>query len=292
MRLRVKPKRIISLALAGCMAVSMVPASAVTAFAAEGIGVPSIAAPAEGESQTKSTKGNCGATENDQVKYELTKNEDGDTYTLKISGMGAMADYSGIVKDTDVGTANDLRPWAEYKDQITKVVIEEGVTAIGDSAFRGLTALISANIPASITDLGDHIFRGDAALETVTWASGFTAPTITDTDSDSETYTGTYVPTSMFDGCVNLGKGQELSAWLPDSFTGIGCAAVRGTQFTVNFDQWSNLKYIGAYAFSGMPNLDHFTLTDDIVIGYRGKTNSASNAFRGSGLKKLTIETD
>lgn len=51
-----------------------------------------------------------------------------------------MADYNGIA-DTVVGTDNDLRPWKPYLDQITEVHIEEGVTAIGNSAFRGMKAL-------------------------------------------------------------------------------------------------------------------------------------------------------
>lgn len=76
---------------------------------------------------------------------------------------------------------------------------------------------------------------------------------------------------------------------MPKSFTGVGCAAFRGTQFNVNFDNWSNLNYIGAYAFSEMPNLDSFTLTDKITIGLRG---TASNAFTKSGLKSLTVDVE
>ena len=38
--------------------------------------------------------GNCGATEEDHVTWALTKNTDGTTYTLTISGGGAMADYA------------------------------------------------------------------------------------------------------------------------------------------------------------------------------------------------------
>lgn len=182
-----------------------------------------------------------------------------------------MADYNGIA-DTVVGTDNDLRPWKPYLDQITEVHIEEGVTAIGNSAFRGMKALKKANIPASIRDLGDYIFRHDEVLEEVIWAEGFEAAETTDVDSNQNVYTGKYLPTSMFDFCSELGKGKELTEWLPKSFEGVGCAAVRGTQFTVDFDNWSNLKYIGAYAFSMMPNLESFTVTDDIEFGLE-KTN-------------------
>ena len=198
---------------------------------------------------------------------------------------GQMKDYTAQSKETvEIPT-----PWHSVKDKITKVVIQNDVTYLGDWAFSYLTNAREANIPASITKLGDNIFRGDTNLTTVEWADGFKAPSIKDTDSNHSEYTGTYVPTSMFDGCVSLGNNVELSGWLPSSFTGVGCAAFRGTQFTVNFDAWSNLNYIGAYAFSEMPNLDSFTLTNKITIGLRG---TASNAFTKSGLKSLTIDVE
>ena len=239
------------------------------------------------------TSGTCGAEGNaDSVKWALTDNDGDGSYTLTISGSGAMADFTLPTKPDATGA--NVAPWytALPADEntssvpITEIKIDEGVTYLGNYAFSCLTNVVKANIPASITSLGDSIFRGDTALTTVEWASDFKAPKITDTDSNSATYTGNYVPTSMFDGCTSLGSGEELSAWLPDSFTGVGCAAFRKTQFTVDFDNWSNLNYIGAYGFAGMPNLDFFTLSNEITLGLRG---GASNAFNSSGLRSLTV---
>lgn len=285
-------KRVISAALAVSMAVSMMPATAVSAFA-EGTNTnTAVTATAEDEKTTVDENapisGNCGA-ENVQWAYDES------TKVLTITGNGPMADYDGIKADADVGTEKDLRPWKPYLDQITEVHIAEGVTAIGNSAFRGMTALKKANIPASIRDLGDYIFRHDEVLEEVIWAEGFEAAETTDVDSNQNVYTGKYLPTSMFDFCSELGKGKELTEWLPKSFEGVGCAAVRGTQFTVDFDNWSNLKYIGAYAFSMMPNLESFTVTDDIEFGLRKNPqvpDGTSNALQGSGLKKMIVRTE
>ena len=282
-------KRVISAALAVSMAVSMMPATAVPAFAEGTSTNTAVTATAEDEKTTVDenapTSGYCGA---ENQKESVQWKYDESTKVLTIFGNGPMADYEGIA-DTDVGTDNDLRPWKPYLNQITEVHIEEGVTAIGNSAFRGMKALKKANIPASIRDLGDYIFRHDEVLEEVIWAEGFEAAETTDVDSDQNVYTGKYLPTSMFDFCYELGKGKELTKWLPKSFEGVGCAAVRGTQFTVDFDNWSNLKYIGAYAFSEMPNLESFTLTNNIQIGMR---KNASNAFQGSGLKELIVNTE
>ena len=280
-------KRVISAALAVSMAVSMMPAAAVSAFA-EGTST-NTAVTTTTVDENAPTSGDCGVEGHEEVKWAY----DESTKVLTISGNGPMADYNGIKADTDVGTENDLRPWKPYLKQITEVHIEEGVTAIGNSAFRGMKALKKANIPASIRDLGDYIFRYDEVLEEVIWAEGFEAAETTDVDSNQNAnqnvYTGKYLPTSMFDYCYELGKGKELTKWLPKSFEGVGCAAVRGTQFTVDFDNWSNLKYIGAYAFSEMPNLESFTLTNNIQIGMR---KNASNAFQGSGLKELIVNTE
>lgn len=285
-------KRVISAALAVSMAVSMMPATAVSAFAEGTSTNTAVTATAEGEKTTVDenapTAGDCGVEgHKEEVKWAFNRT----TGVLRISGTGAMADYEGV-SDTDGGTENDLRPWKPYLNQITEVHIEEGVTAIGNSAFRGMKALKKANIPASIQHLGDYIFRADSELTEVEWAPNFMAHELQDNDTkgtNGETYIGTYVPTSMFDFCSKLGDGKELTKWLPSSFTGVGCAAFRGTKFTVDFDNWSNLKYIGARAFEQMPYLESFTLTDGIQIGLRG---TDSNAFNGSGLKKLIVNTE
>lgn len=281
-----KLKRLVSAALAVSMAVSMMPAAAVPAFA-EGTST-NTAVTATTVDENAPTSGYCGA-ENQEESVQWKYDES--TKVLTIFGNGPMADYEGIA-DTDVGTDNDLRPWKPYLNQITEVHIEEGVTAIGNSAFRRMKALKKANIPASIQHLGDYIFRADSELTEVEWAPNFMAHELQDNDTkgtNGETYIGTYVPTSMFDFCSKLGDGKELTKWLPSSFTGVGCAAFRGTKFTVDFDNWSNLKYIGARAFEQMPHLESFTLTDGIRIGLRG---TDSNAFNGSGLKKLIVNTE
>ena len=99
-----KPKRVVSLLVAGCMAVSMVPASAVTAFA-ETVGNTSALAVL---AQNAATSGPCGAEDQtESVSWEVEQNNtaaENPTYTLSIEGSGAMADYNAI---TDDGTVED-----------------------------------------------------------------------------------------------------------------------------------------------------------------------------------------
>lgn len=99
-----KPKRVVSLLVAGCMAVSMVPASAVTAFA-ETVGNTSALAVL---AQNAATSGPCVAEDQtESVSWEVEQNNtaaENPTYTLSIEGSGAMADYNAI---TDDGTVED-----------------------------------------------------------------------------------------------------------------------------------------------------------------------------------------
>ena len=95
--------------------------------------------------QTKAAtvaSGTCGANGGN-----LTWSLD-DAGTLTISGSGAMKDYSYEYVVT-------YAPWHSYRKSIKKVVIQKGVTTIGEWAFynqfREYSKLTSVSIPASVT---------------------------------------------------------------------------------------------------------------------------------------------
>lgn len=276
-------KRVISAALAVSMAVSMMPATAVSAFA-EGTSTNTVeTTTVTGENSTESeaeTSGPCGATKADTLEWSFDEN----TGVLTISGAGDMADYS---------SKTGVAPWKVFANKITEIQIGEQVTGIGTEAFNDLENLTKVNIPASITRFGSYIFNNDKNLVTVDWAQNFKAPSVQDTDElmyNNLTYEGRYVPTGMFDHCSKLGEGEELTDWLPSSFTGICCAAFRGTKFTVDFDQLKDMKYWGPYAFASMEKLDSVTLTKNGPI--LGELNSRATTFEGSGLKKMVVNTE
>ena len=70
--------------------------------------------------------------------------EDG---TLTISGEGAIPDYN----------AYQSQPWYDYDTQIKNIVVENGVTAIGDRAFME-TAAVSVSLPDTVTSIGTKAF--------------------------------------------------------------------------------------------------------------------------------------
>ena len=93
--------------------------------------------------------GTCG----ENVKWTLTK--DG---TLTISGTGAMVDYP----------YSTSAPWRSFRSQVKTVVIENGVTSIGNNAFYNCSSLTSVTIPSSVTSIGNNAFYDCTSLTSVT----------------------------------------------------------------------------------------------------------------------------
>ena len=66
---------------------------------------------------------------------------------LTVSGTGDMADFAATGA-----------PWAEYRDQIKLVILGQGVTSIGSSAFQDCKKLETVSLPGSLTALGEAAF--------------------------------------------------------------------------------------------------------------------------------------
>ncbi len=60
-------------------------------------------------------------------------------------------------------------PWYAYRDKIKGVVVESGVTAIGDNAFAACEAVTEVTIGDTVADIGSGAFNGCEALEEVTF---------------------------------------------------------------------------------------------------------------------------
>ena len=198
---------------------------------------------------TIAPSGNCGTTDHESdVTWSL--NSGG---VLTISGTGAMADFD----DSD-----SKAPWLSYKDNITSVVIENGVTTIGDYAFDGCERIVSVSIPASVTSIGQSAFYHCGYFTdhlTVTFATGSSLTTIGNgAFQGAEKLTSITIPasvTSIGDNAFN--ECEYLTTIdIPASVTSIGSHAFHGCGFgaeaalTVTFASGSSLTTIGAGAFS------------------------------------------
>lgn len=111
--------------------------------------------------------------------------------TLTISGTGDMTNY----------TSDSLPTWHSSASSITKVVIQSGVTSIGDYAFKDLKNVTSVSIPSTVTRIGKEAFWNCSSLSTLKIPSSVT--TIDNYAFDSSGLTSCY----LYDNVKSLGVG-------------------------------------------------------------------------------------
>ena len=260
-------KRVISAALAVSMAVSMMPATAVSAFATD-VGNSVAVQTAENELTY-----NCGATENDHVTVSLVKNSDNETYTLVVSGTGSMADYS---KAADV-------PWygdnGQLMKKVTKGIVKSGITHLGARTFVLAENLTSVELPEGLLSIGVSCFN-QTGLKSIQFPS-----TLQKIDDNA------------------FWRGQIAGdVHIPESVTAIGKNVFNKCPITsVNLPE--GLQVLGGGAFSEtklteMPEIpESITVLDSIFQGCTdikkvtipSQVTDISGAFAGTGISTVTV---
>lgn len=105
--------------------------------------------------------GSCG----DGVTWVLN-----DRGTMTISGNGAMNDFYVHYWMEDgqlIGKKLPPPPYADYRDQIKMVVIEGGVTRVGEYSFVNCEKLTSVIFADSVISIGDSAFKNCSQLDRV-----------------------------------------------------------------------------------------------------------------------------
>ena len=169
------------------------------------------------------TSGTCGS------KLTWTLSDNG---VLTISGTGAMSNYN-----TTAGT-----PWETRKASIVSVVVNSGVTSIGDCAFYSCVNLSSVDLPSGLKTIGVNTFRDCDALVSISLPNGLTS-----------------IGESSFYGCDKL-----KTVTLPSTLTSIGESAFYYCGALTNITLPSNLSNIQGSAFS-RTNLKTIVLPDSVV---------------------------
>ena len=206
--------------------------------------------------------------------------EDG---TLNISGTGAMKDYndddnlSPVYMNSSVKKVvieKGVTTIGEYAfcncTSLTDITISDSVTSIGDDAFYNCSSLTSITIPKNVTSIGESVFENCSSLTDITipdrvtsignWAflncSSLTSITI----PDRVTSIGNYA----FYNCSGL-----TSITIPDSVTSIGDGAFSECSSLTSITIPDSVTSIGNYTFNGCSGLTSITIPDSVTsIGY------------------------
>ncbi len=169
---------------------------------------------------------------------------------LIITGDGDMPSYTSATYTQ--------RPWQNQVDFITSVVIEDGVTNIGDRVFYKMSAITGVEIADSVTSIGASAFYNCSALTSLTIPDSVTS-----------------IGTSAFQNCSAL-----TSLTIPDSVTSIGGSAFNNSGIT-SLTIPDSVTSLGSF----MSN----TSLKSIVIG-NGVTTIPSNGFQGcTALESIVI---
>lgn len=148
-------KRLISLLLAFSMMLTFLPAGAVSAFA-EGNPYPY----------------DCGKMRGTVTATLSSNNDEVGTYTLTIRGKGPMKNY-------DMDSVHSV-PWYDAIPKITRLIVDNGVTSLGDCVLHGFDgwhdaeSLKEVTLPEGLTYLGDYAFDSAAELKSITLPSTLT----------------------------------------------------------------------------------------------------------------------
>ncbi|MCD8054099.1 MAG: leucine-rich repeat protein [Lachnospiraceae bacterium] len=166
---------------------------------------------------------------------DLTWTIDSD-YVLTISGTGEMTDAT---YSTTLWSVDDT----SYRDQITKIVVEDGVTDIGDYAFYSCTSVTEVTLADSVTSIGSNAFCYCKLLTEITLPESVTT-----------------IGNSAFYNCKAL-----ASVEIPDSVTSLGAHAFNDCDALTSVTIPSSITTIKSNTFYHCDSLQSVTIPTSVT---------------------------
>ncbi|MBR7179732.1 MAG: leucine-rich repeat protein, partial [Oscillospiraceae bacterium] len=156
--------------------------------------------------------------------------------TLTVKGTGAMYNYSVSYSE------NYPAPWYDYKGDITALVVEEGVTSIGNYALYNCQEMTEVSLPESLTALGTNSFASCYGLTEIQLPNGITE-----------------IPDSCFKYC-----GELTDIIWPEKLTAIGSNAFYSCALS-DLIVPEGVTTIGQYAFGSNGSMSKLTLPSTLT---------------------------
>ncbi len=143
-----------------------------------------------------------------------------------------------------------------YCNSLTNITIPNRITHIEEYLFRNCTSLTSITIPSSVTIIRDSAFKDCTALTEI----NFNAKAMYDLSNNNEVF---YNAGKNGDG-IKVTIGKEVTKIPAYLFEPHG-ATYSPKIVSVEFEEGSFCKSIGAYAFSGCTLLANITIPDNVT---------------------------
>ena len=187
----------------------------------------------------------------------------GDYGTLTISGTGKMNNYSREIWDQNLYVTT--APWRSYFTEIDGIVIDNGVTSIGDYAFYGCSALRGVTTPTSVIRIGIRAFENCSTISRLQFGNGLKI--IDDyAFSNCDKLLGVTIPNSV----IRIGSGAFTRCTflkditIPDSVKYIGYDPFSETAYYHDDSNWENnaVLYIGNHLMT----VDDYRVSDNYEI--------------------------
>ena len=128
----------------------------------------------------------------------------------------------------------DNYPWMQYKKQVTKIVVSEGITKLPSHIFEGMTKVTAVSLPSTLEEIEYSAFRECSSLKSITIPAKVSS-----------------LEPEVFFLCTSL---RSISFEEGTCLTTIKGGALADTAL-VEFHAPSNLKTIEKGAFSGCTSL-------------------------------------
>ena len=203
--------------------------------------------------------------------YSFVSNNDGTK-----TGTCACGDS---VKEIDesvlIVTNNIVTGLTDYGETLSTLNIMEGITGIGNSAFKYCSSLTSVTIPSTVTSIGDYAFYNCSSLTSITIPGGVTTigADVFYCCSKLETVVLneglTILGDNMFDSCDML---KEIT--IPKTITAIPYEFCYGCDSLTTVNLHDKITSIDQQAFYNCTNLNNIVLYDSI-------TEIGKGAFQG-----------
>jgi len=193
---------------------------------------------------------------------------------LTIKGTGEMYDYG----------MGGISPFSKIQEEVTELVIEEGVTTAGEYAFYGCS-FTTVTLPSSLAYIGSYSFWNCPNLSQVIFPAGQLSLKTIGSNSFEDCYnltqftfpsTVTSIESYAFERCCSLTQIE-----LPDSLESVGTFAFNKCSNLTHVFIPAGLKSLSGSVFAGCPSLTsividennkNFTLKDGVVYDYQFTT--------------------